>query len=160
MITQIHEQFTRERNNEQFYRALAAAADVVNWPGATKYFENAADEEREHAKRIQDYIIARNEKPYFDLLKEIPTIDGNNYKGMFDLALEKERETTKAINDMVEIAYTSPDVQTVALLVSSQGDWPGYVQEQTNSERELTDLILEISRLGPDGIEVFDKSLL
>ncbi|CAK0770172.1 Ferritin [Gammaproteobacteria bacterium] len=161
IITYLQKQFTLERQNEQFYRALAAAADVVNRPGASSFFEKSADDEKSHAKRIRDYIVDRNITPLFDSLEAIPEVDGNDYAGMFKLALDREQITTAALNEFWRVADDQiPDPQTMALLISSQGDWPGYLQEQTDSEREITDMLLDIARLGPDGLIVFDSGLL
>ena len=161
MNNDMQKQFILERTNEQYYRALASAADVVNWPGASAYFENAANDEQSHAKRVRDYIIDRNETPVFDALEAIPEIDGNDYIGMFKLALKRENITTASLQAKAQAADDEDvDFQTVAFLLSSQGDWPGYLVEQTQSERELTDYILQISRLGPDGIQLFDNALL
>ena len=155
----IQQQFTLERENEQFYRALSSAADMVNWPGAAKFFASSADDERSHALRIQNYLIDRNIKPIFEILEAIPDVDGNNYVGMFELALQRERMTTDSINQKYQNACDEPDPQTIALLVSSQGDWPGYIQEQTDSERELVDMITMIRRLSQDGLIQFDSEL-
>jgi ferritin len=158
ILPEMQAQFTLERTNEQFYRALAAAADVVNRPGASAYFEKAANDEQSHAKRVRDYIVDRNGTPVFDPIEAIPGVDGNSYIGMFNMALTREQITTSSVNEKYQMAET--DTQTQAFLISSQGDWPGFIQEQTDSERELTDFILKIDRLGPDGIEIFDNSLL
>jgi ferritin len=156
----LQKQFTLERTNEQYYSALASAADCVNWPGASKYFEGAANDEQSHAKRVRDHIIDRNAIPVFDMIETMPAINGADYAGMFNLALQREQMTTAALNAFYQAADdVNTDPQAVALLVSSQGDWPGYLQEQTDSERELTDYLLKIGRLGPDGIELFDQWL-
>jgi ferritin len=158
ILNLLQSQLTLERTNEQHYRALAAASDVVNRPGASAYFEGAADEEGQHAKRIRDHIIDRNEAPAFSPLPEIPTIDGADYEGMFEAALQREQLTTAALIAFYQAACME-DPQTCALLVSSQGDWPGFLQEQTDSEREITDFLLKINCLTKDGLELFDSNL-
>lgn len=155
----MQQQFTLERTNEQFYRALSSAAEMVNWPGAQKFFYDSANDEQGHALRIRDYLIARNVKPIFEPLEAIPNIDGENYVGMFELALQREKMTTDSINEKYQNAVDEPDPQTVVLLVSGQGDWPGFIQEQTDSEKELFDMITMIRRLSPDGLIKFDSDL-
>ena len=157
MLELLQEQFTLERLNEQFYRALASAAEMVNWSGAAKFFYDAADDEQSHAKRIRDYLIARGIQPVFEMIDVIPVIDGNDYRGMFNLALEREKLTTQSLRDKYA---AEKDPQTIALLISSQGDWPGFLQEQTDSEKLLVDYIQMIDRLSPDGLIVFDTHLL
>lgn len=157
MLENLQEQFTLERLNEQFYRALASAAEMVNWPGAAKFFYDAADDEQSHAKRVRDYMIARGVQPGFEMLDAVPMIDGNDYRGMFNLALQRERLTTESLRTK----YTEEtDPQTIAILLSSQGDWPGFLQEQTDSEKVLVDYLQMIDRLTPDGLIAFDEGLL
>ena len=158
MLDDLQKQFTLERQNEQFYRALASAADVVNWFGAKKYFESAADDEQSHALRVREYLIARNEYPKFEPLEPIPFINGSDYKGMFELAMGRENITTASLREKYMTALKD-DPQTAAFLASSQGDWPGFLQEQTDSERELNDIIISVSRLSMDGIQTFDLHL-
>lgn len=157
----INSQFTAERANEQAYRALQSSAEAVNWPGAAAFFANAAEEEGQHAERVKAYIIDRNETPVFEALPAITPIDGKNYAGMFQKALELEKANTARLNALwVEADDTSPDPQTVAWLTNPEGeDWPGFIAEQTISERELVDLLAKIERLGPDGLETFDQWL-
>ena len=160
-LPMINSQFTAERANEQAYRALSASAEVVNWPGAAAFFANAAEEESQHAERVKAYIIDRNETPVFEALPAITPIDGKDYAGMFKKALELEKANTARLNALwVEADDTSPDPQTVAWLTNPEGeDWPGFIAEQTISERELVDLLAKIERLGPDGLETFDQWL-
>ena len=158
----INSQFTAERANEQAYRALQASAEAVNRPGASAFFAHAADEEQQHAERVKAYIIDRNETPVFEALPAITPIDGKDYAGMFHKALELEQANTARLNALwVEADDTSPDPQTVAWLTNPEGkDWPGFIAEQTISERELVDLLAKIERIGPDGLETFDQWLL
>jgi len=99
MNNDIQEQFTLERQNEAFYRALSAAADVVNYPGAAAFFAKAADDEQSHAKRMQDYLVDRGRTPIFEPIEAIPPIDGNDYVGMFRLALQRENITTASLQE-------------------------------------------------------------
>ena len=79
---------------------------------------------------------------------------------MFKLALERENITTDSLKQKYGNAVSDPDPQTIAVLVSSQGDWPGFLQEQTKSERELVDMITTITGLDKSGILIFDQALL
>lgn len=164
LASRLQAQLTIERTNEAFYRALSAAADVVNRPGAKALFEEAANDEASHARMVTDYIVARGERPQFESLEMIPVINGNDYAGMFRLALEREQTTTLNLVGIYWMANSldagnDGDAQTVAFLISPAGGFPGFLAEQTNSERELFDHLLKIQRLSEDGLEVFDSSL-
>lgn len=161
LLALIQAQITLERTNEAHYRNLAAAADVVNRPGAVAYFTSAANDEADHARRFVDFLIDRNERPKFDALPALEPFNGNDYAGMFRAALVREQLTTAALTTLYQMAdEESLDPQTIALLLNPSGDFPGFMVEQTKSERELTDFLTSITRLSEDGLEIFDSNLV
>jgi len=151
---------TTERTNEAYYRALSSAADVVNRPGACAYFARNADDERDHARRVGDYLVDRGEVPAYDTLPVITAFNGNDYAGLFRAALTREQITTALLSALwLSADDESPDPQTVAFVTNPDGDFPGFLAEQTMSEREITDHLIKITRLSEDGLEVFDSGL-
>lgn len=166
LVNRLQAQLTIERTNEVYYRALSAAADVVNRPGARAYFEKSAGEEAYHSRVITEYLIDRGEQPIFAQLEPAPNINGNDYAGMFRLALEREQLTTLSLAGIYWITYSTDgnegDPQTMAFLINPiiEFSFPGFLAEQTKSERELTDYLLKIGRLSEDGLEVFDNGLM
>jgi ferritin len=50
-------------------------------------------------------------------------------------------------------------MQTLAMILNPGEDWPGFVAEQTKSERDLTDILLELSRLDKTGWKLVDQEL-
>lgn len=153
-------QFTLERTNGQYYCALESAAEVVNRPGAAAYFHSCARDERHHARRVRDYIVDRGGSPAFDAIPAIPEIDGTNYAGLFKFAQSREQITTQALTNLWLAADDQDtDPQSVSAVQNSHGDWIGFLDEQTQSERELADHLMKINRLQPDGIELFDQWL-
>lgn len=160
LLNKLQAQFTLERANETFYRMLASAAAAANRPGAQRFFEKNANEEGMHARRIGEYLIDRNERPRFAALGEVASVDAANYVGMFQAALEREHVTTLALRELWEMADdVEKDAQTAAFLMLKDDDFPGFLAEQTRSERELVDVLLKIKRLSEDGLEVFDSGL-
>lgn len=153
----VQSQFNAERQNEVIYRALASAADVVNRPGAKKYFAQAATEEARHAQKFADYLIDRGEMPAYYPIEGVTQINGNDYGGLFRTALGLERNNTAALSGLYWMASDDDgegDPQTVAFLIEG-----GFLSEQTEAERELSDMLIKIGRLSEDGLEVFDQSL-
>jgi hypothetical protein len=47
----------------------------------------------------------------------------------------------------------------MAFITVPDDDFPGFLPEQTKSEREITDILIKVDRLGQDGLETFDLSL-
>lgn len=160
ILNKAQSSFNLERLNEQYYRALASAAAVVNRPGAEVYFKKCAADEADHTRRVHDYIVDRNCEPMFTALPDLPKISGEDYGGMFRMALQREVLTTANYNEFwLMVDDKEPDPQTVAFITIPDGDFPGFLQEQTDSEREITDYLLKIDRLSPDGLEIFDQWL-
>lgn len=155
-------QFTLERINEQYYKALEAAARDVNRPGAAKFFHESSQDERQHAKRVKRYMIARGLQPAFESIPTIPAVDGKDYPGMFKMALKRETMTTQSLQDNTAAALKANDWQSVSFYVNSDGKWPGFHAEQTEEEQTLNDFIKELDRCGKDesAIELFDAQLL
>lgn len=152
-------QFTLERQNEQWYRSLASAADLQARLGAKAYFERSADDEQGHARRVRQFLIDRGVAPVFDALE--PCSVSGDYLSLFTAALAREKITTAALNALwLDADDANEDPQTVAFLQKQDGDFPGFIAEQTASEIELADFILRIGRLSMDGVETFDLALL
>ena len=55
-------------------QAAFFARDDVSYRGFAKYYSKMADEAREHAKKLQDYVVTRGGRVHF---KSIPV--GSNY---------------------------------------------------------------------------------
>lgn len=56
MIEAMNNQFTRERQNEAIYRALADALRVIGYNGTAGWLDSQADGEGKHARRIAHYL--------------------------------------------------------------------------------------------------------
>jgi len=158
----LQSQYTLERINQAYYVALETAALVENRLGAAAFFARSAKDEGKHARRIKEYMVARNLEPVIETLPSIPAVNGKDYLDMFKRAMKRENATTQSLKEKSNEALTDGDWQTVSFFVSSQGDWPSYHQEQTDSELELKDYITQIDRCGKDeaALEFFDLWLL
>lgn len=146
----LQDQYNKERNNEQVYAAFAAALEAVNWPGFAAWMERASADEREHSRRFRDYLIDRNQIPVLRALPEPPNMDGNDPRPLFAAALQLERDNTMSITAIEELAETMDDDQTETFLI-----WA--IDEQTKSERELVDILLELGRVDNTGLVILDR---
>jgi ferritin len=155
VLTALQAQLTKERQNAAIYDALSASLAAVNWPGSSAFMDRSAKEEREHAHKIREYIIDRSALPIYTPLAECPALDTDDLLEYFNAALETEQGTTTAINALYLLAVQNNDPQTAIML-----HW--FVAEQTASERELVDYIMELQRYNgdADGYKMFDNSLM
>lgn len=152
LMQALQDQLTMERQNAAIYDALSAALDVVFWDGSSKFMKHSANEEREHADKFCGYIIDRLGMPQFSALDGCNVPSGDDLALYFELALQREKMTTQAINTLCYVADEAEDPQTKAFLIP-------FLDEQTKSERELSDYVMMLKRLDNNGRIVFDKEL-
>jgi len=153
LLTALQDQFNMERQNAAIYDALAAQLDAVHWPGASAWMKRAADEERQHADKFSGYIVDRNGVPQFaGLVPVVAPQETDDLVLFFDAAMGREQLTTEAIKALHVLADEAEDPQTCAFLI-----W--FLEEQTKSEREITDILLMLNRLDNNGRVVFDETL-
>ena len=114
--------------------------------------KRSADEERKHADKFAGFIVDRNAVPQFAALAAILPAQGDDLVAFFEAALACEMATTEAIKTLHYMAEESEDPQTCAFLI-----W--FLEEQTASEREVTDILLMLRRLDNNGRVVFDEKL-
>jgi len=146
----LQDQYNKERMNEQVYAAFSAALEAANWPGFAAWMLSASADERDHSKKFRDYLIDRNQSPALSALAAPPLMDGNDPRPFFQAALNLERENTASITALEELAETLDDDQTEMFLI-----WA--IEEQTKSERELVDALLELNRADNTGLLMLDR---
>lgn len=146
----LNDQFNKERMNEQVYAAFAAALEASNWPGFAAYMLDQSAQERGHSKKFRDYLIDRNQMPVLKELAAPLLMDGSDPRPFFQAALDLERENTTSIKALEELAEALDDDQTELWLI-----WA--IDEQTASEREFVDSILELNRVDNTGLLMLDR---
>lgn len=150
MLAALQTQLTLERTNAAIYDSLSACLDAVNWSGSSIFMKKSADEERTHADKFAGFIVDRNETPIYGDLPVCPMIEDDDLVIYFQAALGREKLTTQAINDLYTKADDVEDWQTCQFLL-----W--FLQEQTDSERQLTDCLLELRRSDNNGRLILDE---
>ncbi len=146
----LNDQMNKERQNAAAYDAFAAALLAANWPGFAAWMSHAADDERSHYAKFRDYLIDRNQTPRLAALMEPATMDGSDPRPFFRMALELEQSNTASIKAVEDLAESLDDDQTEMFLI-----WA--IEEQTRSERDLVDRILELSRVDATGLLILDR---
>jgi ferritin len=150
IISALKEQHTLERQNAAAYDALAAQADVINWPGLESWCAKSANEERDHAAKIAAYLVDRNQTPTFEALEAASAPTSGDHADFFRAAMAREIMTTEHINEIYDMCCEAKEFDVCRRLL-----W--FLEEQTKSEREITDYLLMLAR--PIDRLVFDQSL-
>lgn len=152
LMQALNNQLTMERQNAAIYDALSAALDVVFWDGSSKWMKKSADEEREHADKFAAYIVDRMGEPVYSSLDGCNCPTGDNLVDFFSAALAREQMTTEAIKTLYFMSEDAEDPQTCQFL-----HW--FLEEQTKSEREISDYLILLKKLDKTGMYLFDKEL-
>lgn len=148
----LQKQFNTERYNEQAYRNLGYQLANMAWDGTAKFMLKSADEEHSHSEKFANYLIARNIAPELDALPAIKPSVLNMVSPMLtsvSAALDLENKTTDAIVNLYHEADDAGESQTCQFL-----HW--FLEEQTNSVKEVFDMVQEVKRAGNDDAALLD----
>ena len=136
---QINQEFTAAYN----YLGIAAYFDPQSLDGFANWMQIQHDEEVEHGMRLFRYLLDRGGKIE---LKGIPAPQSEyaNTVSVFETALEQERENSRCINQLYELATQSNDFATKSHL-----QW--FLDEQVEEEKSIEDIIAML-RLAKDDV--------
>jgi ferritin len=138
-IAALNDQIGREYAAAHQYVAIGAHYDVATYPNLARFFYEQADEEREHATKMVEYLIALGERP---ALREIaaPKTDFSDHVEPIRDALEQERANTVAIHGLMDVARETRDHAGEVFL-----HW--FVAEQVEEESTMESLLEVAERL-------------
>jgi ferritin len=140
ILEALNVQANRERQNVVPYHAMAVRCDFMALRGLGKFFAKSAREEGEHAQKLIDYIIDRNDEPTLTTLTAVtlpatPDLSTLGSTFLYE-ALSLEESNTMRIKTLYRMALEAGDFQTVTVL-----HW--FLDEQTSSTSELIDMVAQ-----------------
>lgn len=149
-----NDQIQKEFASSYLYLAMAAQFEASNLPGFASWMKKQAEEEREHAMKMWDYVFDRGGKVALKGIEEPPAAFGRPLQAM-QTVLEHERKVTAAIKALYALAGTEDDVAAQIFL-----QW--FVSEQVEEEKTVTDLIEQLKMSGDHafGVLFMDKHVL
>lgn len=124
-----------------------------NLTGMGGWMRSQAEEERNHAYRFLDFVLARGNHVQLGAI-DAPATDFNTPEAVFETALEQEREVTRAIHELYRLAGEQGDLASFPFLQS-------FIEEQIEEEA-MVETILERVRLAdgnPGAILILDNEL-
>jgi ferritin len=137
-VDALNVQISREFAAAHQYTAIAAYFDAETWPQLAKFFYGQADEEREHALKMVNFLLDRDEKVDF---KEInaPKQAFADHIEPIKLALEQEKKVTVWISELQGIARETNDFVSEQFI-----HW--FLEEQVEEESSMSDLLAVAER--------------
>lgn len=137
-VDALNAQITKEFAAAHQYTAIAAYYADETWPQLAAFFYKQADEEREHALKMINYLLDTDSAVNMTGVEQPKTKFGDHIEPI-KLALEQERSVTVSISELVGIARETNDYRSEQFL-----DW--FLEEQTEEESSMSDLLTVAER--------------
>ncbi|XP_036322712.1 ferritin subunit [Rhagoletis pomonella] len=163
-LQEMRNQVQMEINASNIYLAMAAhfSRDLINRPGFAEHFFKSAREEREHGRKLIEYLSMRGQltKDVTELIQLID-VDVKIDSGVDALrqALELETKVTQSIRSLIKTCEkSSPSWYHLS-------DWliTEYLEEQLTGERDLAGKLSTLTKMmdsqGAIAEFLFDKQL-
>jgi ferritin len=127
----LNDQVNKELQAWYSYLSLAAYCKSLNFNGFGAYMEMHAREEQAHAHRLMNYVLDRGAKVELQSIVP-PKTEYASLVDVFNHAVEQERDNTRSIYELYELAKDVKDHSTVAAL-----QW--FLDEQVEEEKVMTE---------------------
>jgi ferritin len=136
----LNRQVNREYYSAYLYLAMSAYFETVNLKGFAKWMRIQSKEERAHAEKIYDYIIARSGKVELGAI-EAPKAKWTSAGKVFEESYAHEQKVTAMIHALVDLAMKEKDYATIEML-----QW--FIKEQVEEEANAFDILSQIKIVG------------
>ncbi len=142
-----------EMYSSNLYLAMAAYCESLNFKGFSHWMRVQAKEEYLHAMKIFDYMIDRGGRVQIHAVAE-PPADYKSPRDVFDKTLAHEKDVTKKIDKLYEIALQEKDYATQNFL-----QW--FISEQVEEEARVSEYCEKLKMIGDSSNAIFwiDKEL-
>jgi bacterioferritin B len=137
-VAALTEQIGREFAAAHQYVAVGNYYAAETYPQLSAFFYEQADEEREHAMKMVNYLIDRGVQPDIGGVKAPKAAFGDHVEPI-RLALEQERQVTIKISELFEIARETRDYTSEQFI-----QW--FLEEQVEEEAAMGDLLAVAER--------------
>lgn len=153
MSAALNKQVKEEFYASHLYLSMSAYSDNKNLKGFAHWLRLQADEEREHALKIMDYLLSIGEPVTLDSIDKPPTEFGTP-KAMFEAVLKHEQKVTGLIHKLYEQAVAEKDYRSQIML-----QW--FVNEQIEEEEQAQEILDKIVAVGDKSTAIWwiDKEL-
>lgn len=146
-----NDQITLELASAHAYLQLAAFFSASSLTGFEAWMRAQAEEERTHALKFFDFVLARGNDVRLGAIDAIDHMPASALEA-FEVALEHERKVTKAIGDLHALAQEEGDSASYPLL-----QW--FLNEQVEEEATVGEIVdqLRFANGNPAAILMLDR---
>ena len=151
MVKAINKQLNFELESAHVYLAMQNYFAAESLSGFEKWFNVQYKEEVEHAEKFMRYLNDRGQRVEITGF-ESPNNDFDSILQVLETSLNHEKEVTKRIHSLMDLALELNDHASVSFL-----QW--YVDEQVEEEANFSDLIDKVKMMDGKGIFMLDQVL-
>jgi ferritin len=144
----INDQINSEFTASYTYLAMAAFCERQKFVGAAKWMRLQADEERQHALKLFNFVLAR------DGVVELKSIDQpkssfDSLAAVFEQALQHEQRVTVEINSLYELCFKEK-----AFAEMTELQW--FLTEQVEEEKAAREIVAKFRLVKNDPAAILD----
>ena len=149
----LNEQINAELYSAYLYLSMSAWFTSIGMKGMATWERVQAQEERDHAMMLYDYLLSAGGKVITSEIKA-PQTEWGNPKEAFEFQLAHEKDVTAAINKLMDIAQSAKDHASIARL-----QW--FITEQVEEEENVKNILDQIALAAdfPAYMYMLDKEL-
>ena len=149
----LNEQVNKELFSAYLYLDFSNYLNTIGLLGYAHWYRIQAQEERDHALLIYDYLHMNNADVVLEAIAK-PDFKASKLMDVLKEGLKHEEYITASIHDIYAAAHGEKDYRTVQFL-----DW--FVKEQGEEEANAHELIQKTETVGTDakGLYMLDNEL-
>lgn len=147
LLAELNKQMNYEFYSSQIYLAMGAYCAAESWDGFSNFFIVQAEEERYHAMKIFHFIHTLGKQAIVSDLPA-PTTEYSSVFDCFSQAYEHEKEVTKRIYHLSDIALNEREHATMNFL-----KW--FIDEQVEEEDTFDTIVEKLKRIDQDSNAFF-----
>ena len=147
LLKSLNEQMNYEFYSAHSYMAMAAYCSSESLDGFANFFLVQAEEERFHAMKFYNFINALGERAIITGF-DSPNNEFTSILDCFEKALTQEKEVTKRIYQLSDIAWDEREHATINFL-----KW--FIDEQVEEEDMFDSIIQKLKRIQNDNNALF-----
>jgi len=135
----MNDQINKELFSSYLYLSMAAYFEDRNLPGFANWMRVQADEEREHAMKIYDFILERGGKVALKAI-DAPKTEWNSTLEVAEEVAAHEGKVTASIHALYELALKEKDYPAQVML-----QW--FISEQVEEEKNAAEIVASLKMI-------------
>ena len=144
----INEQINSEFEAAYTYLAMAAYCETKKFLGAAKWLRLQHDEERQHAMKLFDFVLARNGVVQLKAIEQ-PRAQFDSLLAVFEQSLAHEQGVTARINALYQLCF-----EQKAFAEMTELQW--FLTEQVEEEKSAREIVARFQLVKNDSAAILD----